>query len=446
MKKYLMPLLLSLAFLSGLGAVSCNSHVSESDSLHLEQVTIFSRHGARVPLASYEEDLSRVVGAGLTWPIWPVQGGHLSFRGATLEYVAGENFRNEFLAEGLSLTPGDVYFCASPKQRTVQTSEAFAAGLLAGAGVEVHYKGAKDFSDGYLDPEFLPLFDYTTAPDFDWDAFRAEALREMDEMAARVDWDESYSFMENALAFKTSVYAREAGKEHFDKSVSFRVEKLTPAGKPAEPDVAAGCDLLLANRASDAFVLQYYEQDDYALKKYKLTENLNYADFQRLAAIKDVEVDLVFTAPIVAVNISHNMLRMIKREMEAPGRKLTFMCAHDSSVASLLAALRVKPYQLDATTAIERKTPIGVKIVIEKWAEGREHYAKVYLAYYSTAQMRSGNPAELVGEAGRLQRQPLSFEGLSPAANGMYRYEDLMAHIDRTLALYDKTARGERPF
>lgn len=444
MKRFLIPFF--LVVLSGLSFISCDTKIYESDTPYLEQVTIFSRHGARVPLAEYEADLALVVGEGLEWPIWPVEGGHLSFRGATLEYVAGQNFRKEFLSEGLCLTPENVYFCASPKQRTVQTSEAFATGLLDGEAFEVHYKGAKDFSDGFLDPEFLPLFDYTTAPDFNWDAFRTEALREMNEMAARVDWDASYSFMENALDYKNSIHAKTNGKEHFDKSVSFTVEKLTASGKPAEPDVAKGCDLLLANRASDAFVLQYYEQDDYALKKYKLTENLSYSDFQRLAAIKDVEVDLVFTAPIVAVNVSHNMLLMLKREMETPGRKLTFMCAHDSSVSSLLAALRVQPYQLDASTAIERKTPIGVKIVIEKWAVGKEHYAKVYLAYYSTTQMRKGNPAELLGDAGRLQRQPIGFEGLTLAPNGMYRYDDLMAHIDATLALYDKTARGEKPF
>ena len=427
-----------------LAAQSCRRDDSPSGSPQLKQVTVFSRHGARVPLASYEADLGRVVGEGKEWPIWPVEGGHLSFRGATLEYMAGESFRADYAKSGFTCTPAEAYFCASPKQRTVETARAFSAGFFDGTEVEVNYKGARDFSDHYLDPEFLPLFDYSTAPSFDWGAFRTEALSEMTQMAASIDLTPNFRFMEGVLDFKNSEYAKSQGITQFRNNVAFSVEKLTGGGDPAEPNITSDCDLSLANRASDAFILQYYEQDDYALKKYALTKDLTYNDFVTLSAVKDAVVDIVFTTPIVSVNVSHNMLVMLKREMLAPGRKLNFICAHDSSIASLLAALRVKPYLLDNT--IERRTPIGMKIVIEKWGIGKEDYAKVWLAYYSGEQMRMSNPANLKGDAGRLQRYNLSFEGLDLQPNGYYLYSDLMAHIDKTLALYDETAKGKRPF
>ncbi len=430
----------------GLVVNSCNKWFLPYREPQLKQVTIFSRHGARVPLADYEADLARVVGEGRQWPVWPVEGGHLSFRGATLEYLAGESFRREYQNAGFTVDRSDSYFSASPKQRTVATAQAFGAGFFGGENVTVHYRGAKDFSDHYLDPEFLPLFDYHSVPDFDWDAFQAEAIREMDQMAKGMDLSGNFRFMEKVLDFEHSEYAQSKGITQFRPEVSFSVEKLTSSGAVAEPNISSACDLFVANRASDAFVLQYYEQDDYALKKYNLTKDLTYNDFLTLSAVKDAVGDMVFTTPIVSVNVSHNILGMLRREMQVPGRKFNFICAHDSSIAALLAALQVEPYQLDPKTTIERRTPIGVKLVIEKWAIRGKDYAKVYLAYYSARQMRQSNPAGLGKASGNLQRYFLRFKGLDLQSNGYYRYEDLMAHIDKTLALYDKTARGEKPF
>ena len=45
--------------------------------------------------------------------------------------------------------------------------------------------------------------------------------------------------------------------------------------------------------------------------------------------------------------------------MKTEGRKFTFLCGHDSTVASVLAALGAEEYRLPG--AIEPSTPIGVK-------------------------------------------------------------------------------------
>ena len=57
------------------------------------------------------------------------------------------------------------------------------------------------------------------------------------------------------------------------------------------------------------------------------------------------------------------MLEELLSEMDAQGRKFTFLCGHDSTVASVLAALGAEDYVLPG--AIEPSVPIGVKLVFE---------------------------------------------------------------------------------
>ena len=98
-------------------------------------------------------------------PIWPVEGGHLSFRGATLEYMAGESFSSQYRKAGFSFDIDDAYFCASPKQRTLETAMAFGSGFFPGESFTVNYKGAKDFSDHYFD-KTLALYDKTARGEY----------------------------------------------------------------------------------------------------------------------------------------------------------------------------------------------------------------------------------------------------------------------------------------
>ena len=60
------------------------------ESPELVQVTIVSRHNVRPPLKKYLGPLGLVIGKDRKWPEWPVQGGHLSPRGAMIEYMSGE--------------------------------------------------------------------------------------------------------------------------------------------------------------------------------------------------------------------------------------------------------------------------------------------------------------------------------------------------------------------
>ena len=69
--------------------------------------------------------------------------------------------------------------------------------------------------------------------------------------------------------------------------------------------------------------------------------------------MKDVYGDVLFAAPIVAVNVAHPLLVYINDELNADKRKFTFLCGHDSNIASVGAALGIEPYSLPNT--IEKK-------------------------------------------------------------------------------------------
>ena len=87
--------------------------------------------------------------------------------------------------------------------------------------------------------------------------------------------------------------------------------------------------------------------------------------------IKDWYGDVLFTAPAVASQVAKPLLRTMLEELRCDGRKFTFLCGHESNIGSVLAALDAEDYSLPKT--IEKKTPIGCKLVIEKWenAEGQ---------------------------------------------------------------------------
>lgn len=144
--------------------------------------------------------------------------------------------------------------------------------------------------------------------------------------------------------------------------------------------------LKLANSASDAFILQYYEEPDSV--KAAFGHSLTLSDWEKIAKIKDVYGDVLFAAPIVVVNVAHPLLVYIDDELQATHRKFTFLCGHDSNIASVCGALGVEPYELPQS--IEKKTPMGGKLVFEKWVDkDGKQYVALNMVYQSTRQLRN---------------------------------------------------------
>ena len=150
--------------------------------------------------------------------------------------------------------------------------------------------------------------------------------------------------------------------------------------------------------------------------------------------MKDVYGDVLFTAPIVAANVAHPLLMYMKDELNSKNRKFTFLCGHDSNIASVNAALGVERYSLP--NSIEKVTPIGSKVVYEKWIEkatGKE-YVGVNLVYQSTDQLQQNAPLDLDHAP---QVFPLSFKGLQKNADGLYSFEQINERFEQAVNAYD---------
>ena len=109
-------------------------------------------------------------------------------------------------------------------------------------------------------------------------------------------------------------------------------------------------------------------------------------------------------------------------ELKNDKRKFTFLCGHDSNIGSVLAALDAEDYRLPQT--IEKKTPIGCKLVFEKLenSEGQT-FAAINLVYQSTDQMRHMTLLDLENPP---MVYPIRLKGLSTNEDGFYPYEALV--------------------
>ncbi|MBR6155949.1 MAG: hypothetical protein IKQ27_03250, partial [Lachnospiraceae bacterium] len=178
-------------------------------------------------------------------------------------------------------------------------------------------------------------------------------------------------------------------------------------------------------------VLQFYEEPDST--KAAFGHELSWEEWESIAEIKDVYEDALFTVPEVAVNTAHPLLCEIDRELMTEGRQFTFLCGHDSNVAGVLAALRTEDYSLPC--AIEKKTPIGVKLVICRWRNAEEEEViSLDLVYQTVKQLRE---CTLLGLSEPPAIYGLRLKGLAADADGCYKAEDVMMRLEEVIGEYD---------
>lgn len=429
---------ITVIFLLFVGVVSF-----AQDSLRLEKVVVVSRHGLRAPLEKYYQTLDSLTPKGDIWNLWSkqgVKGSELTLKGSALENLFGGYFRMWFNSLGFQLQDQEVYFGASSKQRTIATARSFAAGIFPLKIVPVHFKQDENGGNGPLDENYLPLFydkDLEKGMVFDTVAFKDTARCELREIKEKNK--PSYKFLEDVLQYSQSPRAKAKKSSHFNRDVDVRLDFYDKSKGRLEPSMIG--DLNVANRASDALILMYYEAPDSLKANFK--RDFSFDDMCRLASIKDLYDAILFSAPIIAVNISHCMLENVYSEMKCNWHRFSFLCSHDSMIHALLSALRVEDYKLENT--IEGKTPIGVKVLLEKWVNPTtcEQYIKARLLYQSTKQVQEMQVLDLKNPP---QACELSFTGLEKAENGMYRYDDFMNHIEKTLEAYKATAQGQHPW
>ena len=388
----------------------------------LKQVVVLSRHNIRSPLSRRNSSLQRITPH--EWYHWSSAPSELSLRGGASETLMGQYFRKWLVSEGLMReneipAEGTMRFYANSLQRTIATAQYFSSGMLPVANVRIEHHCEL----GRMDSVFAPQITDDNA------AFKALALQQISAMGGEKGlagigekMADNYKVLERVLDMKQSRACLEGDTCHFrtDDAHVYLVKNREPG---------MGGSLRLACQAADALVLQYYEEPDTV--KAGFGHTLRWEDWESIAAIKDWYGDVLFTAPVVARQVASPLLRTILEELRNDKRKFTFLCGHDSNIGSVLAALDAEDYSLPGT--IEKKTPIGCKLVIERWEDSKGlSYVSLYLIYQSTEQLRNmtlldlGNPPMMF---------PIQLKGLNTNHDGFYPFEDVLDRINSSIVI-----------
>ena len=383
----------------------------------LKEVVVMSRHNIRSPLSSGAA-YQRVT--PYEWFAWSSPGSQLSLRGGVLETEMGQFFRKWVVSEGLlpdNYRPeGDeVLFYANSRQRTFATAKYFSAGFLPFANVEITHK----YDEDKMDPVFTPQFTKMN------DTYRQQVLSEMEAMhGGPQTWmaaqQPTLTLMEEVLDIAHSPAAANDTTHFWYDDVQFKIEKGD------EPKMTGG--YTLANSVADALVLQCYESESFAPFGHALTTE----QWRDICAVKEVYDALLFTTHSAAVNLAYPLVSRIREELHHVGRKFTFLCGHDSNLASIGAALGFRYPETEQ--ALELHTPIGSKLVFEKWSDGTEEYVAVNLVYQRVSQLQNRT---LLSTDVPPMVMPVTIEGLTPNGDGLYRLSDLDARMAQAMTEYD---------
>lgn len=413
------------AFLFVLLFVSCRheNHVVTPIGYVLKDEVVFSRHNIRSPLSAPGSELSMVT--PYDWVDWGVGTAHLTARGGRIEQKMGSWFR-ESLDIFASLNENNTLIYSNSKQRTIKTAENFLVGFNKDLPLFYLYQ------DDSMDPLFNPAYTVMN------DGLEKRIIAEMNEiggvagteddpykgiLAAVEGMSDDIRFMEDVIGFKDSPYAKENQLEHLPLDEMNII--LTKGEEPAMKG-----DYKLVNSIADAVVLQYYETGK------AFGHEISFDEIRRIGKIKTVYDEVLFANRTTAVLVSNPLVKKIKEEICDSSRKFTFLCGHDSNIASITTALGMRlPQTVDA---VEFNTPIGSKIVFQIYEKENSKFVKVNLIYATISQLRetqeitTSNPPMIL---------PIDFDGLSRNADGFYKMEDVINRFDETIAEFESFAK-----
>ena len=387
-------------------AISTQAQTKRTDDFHakyqLKEVVVMSRHNIRSPLTSGGAAYMRVTPH--EWFKWSSPSSQLSLRGGVLETEMGQFFRKWVVSEGLlpdNYRPEgeEVLFYANSRQRTFATAKYFSAGFL---------------------PMFTPRFTKMN------DAYRQQVLGEIQALhggpqAWMAAQKPTLDLMEEVIDMAHSPAALSGDTLHFSfDNMTFKIEK------DDEPRMTGG--YTLANSVADALVLQCYESESMTAFGHELTVE----QWRAICGVKEVYDGLLFTTHAASVNLAHPLVSRIREELNRSDRKFMFLCGHDSNLASIGAALRFNYPETE--NALELHTPIGSKLVFEKWSDGSEDYVAINMVFASVQQLQGRT---LLSTDVPPMVLPVTVEGLTANSDGLYRFADLDARFAETMAEYD---------
>lgn len=398
------------------------------DKYQLKEAVVLSRHNIRSPLSDSKSALGRITPH--KWHKWTAAKSELTNRGGVLETQMGQYFRKWAVDAGLFPenyvpTADDLNVIANSMQRCIATAQYFTSGFMPVGGVRVNHR----YTPSKMDPLFNPQLTKVSP------AFEKEARRQIQAMGGKKGMRginekiaPNYKKMKKVLDVDKSPMAKANDPylktlDNYDTEVVFEKFK--------EPSLKSGSALKELNSASDAFILQYYEEPDTLVAAFG--HDLTRQDWEDLAHVKDVYQDVLFATPIVATNVARPLIQYMYDELRSPDRKFTFLVGHDSNLSAVATALGVEEYELP--NAIEKKTPIGSKIVVEKFVgPDGEEFADINIVYQNVDQLRN---LELLDLDNPPEIYQLSLSGLEKNADGLYNLADVEQRFEDALAAYE---------
>ena len=422
-----MILILLLLLATGCSSAAAKEDVTApkvGDQYTLDKVVVLSRHNIRSPLSGSGSLLSDITPH--TWFSWSSDPSELSVRGGVSETILGQYFRQWLEEEGLfpkNYQPEDgaVRFYSNAKQRTIATSTCFSAGLLPVWDTPVETHAEYDT----MDPTFTPKLNFVTP------AYEQDVVHQISEMGGEAGLDGIREDLRDEIALLMDVADIKESESYQSGACGDLLEDPTEILLEEGEEPGMKGPIKTATSVADALTLQYYEEPDarQAAFGHKLTE----AQWRQLHSIVDTYTEMLFTTPLVSVNVAHPLLEELRSELVTEGRKFSFLCGHDSNIASVLAALGVEEYELPNT--VEPKTPIGAKLVFARYLDpDGEAFYTVSLIYQSTDQLRN---LSLLSRENPPMEQYLQFEETKTDAGHMIAEDDLLARFDDAISAYD---------
>lgn len=340
-----------------------------SKSYDLKQVLILSRHNIRAPLSSNLNNLSNN-----TWPIWNVDSGILTAKGALLEGYMGNFISNWLVKKGLLSTgcpaQNTVHVYANTKQRTKATAKAFVDGAFKNCNITVYSKNSND-----MDPTFNPILRTFSTE------LKSKIINEMKLKLDNLNLIEPYSKLNTIVNLKQSKICKVYKICDFDKAKDDLVYQV---GK--EPNVNG--PLAYANSIVDAFIMSYYEGmniNDVAWGNIRSPK-----EWKLFTPIIRGNLDVRFNSTTLGREVAKPLLKYIYDTFSKSSRKFSLLVGHDSNLNSVMAALQFKPYVLPGQYEL---VPIGGKIIFQKWYDSQtnEDLLKIEYVYPTTDQLRNGD-------------------------------------------------------
>jgi glucose-1-phosphatase len=278
-----------------------------------------------------------------------------------------------------------------------------------------------------MDPVFTPQFTKMN------DTYRQQVLYEIKALNGGPQaWMEAQqptlNLMEELLDMAHSPAAKNDSAHFWFNDTQFTLEKGN------EPKTTGG--YTLANRVADALVLQCYETENFAAFGRELTVE----QWRAICAVKEVYDALLFTTHSAAVNLAYPLVSRIREELHNDGRKFMFLCGHDSNLASIGAALGFD--YPETKHALELHTPIGSKLVFEKWTDGSDEYVAINLVYQSVSQLQGRTLLSLEVPP---MVMPVTVEGLTANDDGLYRLSDLDNRMAEAMTEYENIEDAPAP-